>query len=91
MSCQTVPHAGHWPPVSNVFHACPHEHDQRAEAVGSQEHLGQAIFMARRVAEGVLPAARAEGPPREDGRNKRRAAAEGRSSSLPFSFVPTRP
>ena len=34
-------HAGHIPPVSNVFHKCPQLHAQRAFASGDQAHNGQ--------------------------------------------------
>ena len=71
MSRQAVRHAGHRPPVSNVFQACPHAHDQRLEADGSHEHFGQAIFTAgagRRPGDYRPP--RPPGPrPREDGGN----------------------
>src|SRR5438876_11880695 len=32
--------AGHTPPVSNVFHACPQVHDQRSSSRGDQPHNG---------------------------------------------------
>ena len=71
MSRQTVRHAGHRPPVSNVFQAWPHAHDQRSEADGSHEHLGQAIFTAAGAGRPVYRPAPAPGsrPPHEDGGN----------------------
>jgi len=34
-------HAGHTPPVSNVFHICPQLQDQRSSFRGDQPHRGQ--------------------------------------------------
>ena len=71
MSRQTVRQAGHRPPVSNVFQAWPHAHDQRSEADGSQEHLGQAICMGGAVRWAAYRPAPGSGSrhAREDGGN----------------------
>ena len=77
MSRQTVRHAGHRPPVSNVFQAWPHAHDQRSEADGSHEHLGQAIFTGGAVWDGLRTA-----PPRAPGPDTRAKTGGTRAPSL---------
>ena len=48
VSRHVLRHAGHVPPVSNVFHEWPHAHAQRSPAVGSHSHRGQAILTTPR-------------------------------------------
>ena len=71
--------AGHCPPVSNVFQSWPHVQVHRAEAEGSQEHEGQAIFMATRGGKGGTRARVHGFGLREDGGNTRARVGPGRA------------
>ena len=73
VSRHVVRHAGHRPPVSNVFQLWPHAHDQRSPAEGSQSHRGQATLTTPRSGTGR------RGPSRGC-RSARRASPRARPS-----------